>query len=263
MDTQDFEPIADGDIDVADKDTALDAAADFDTDFTVDVDSDANFDSTSVAGELESAADDGMMDNLRQLASSPEIAELRRKAEARAEREKNSKWYVLHTYSGYENMVVENLKTVFEKNTTEANRLNERLFEIKVPMEDIVEEKKGKFKVVERRRFPCYVFIKMDYDNSMWHMIANTRGVTGFVGPQGRPLPLTEDEIKRMKLEASSIEIDYEIGEKVKVTDGALMGMVGDIVSIDPTGGKCRIIVRMFERDTPADLTFAQIEKLQ
>jgi len=183
--------------------------------------------------------------------------------DARADREANSKWYVLHTYSGYENMVVENLKTVFEKNTTAKNRLNERLFEIKVPMEDIVEEKNGKFKAVERRRFPCYVFVKMDYDNSMWHMITNTRGVTGFVGPQGRPLPLTEDEIKRMKLEVGSIEIDYVIGEKVKVTDGALQGLLGDIVSIDASGGKCRVVVSMLGRDTPVDLTFAQIEKLK
>ena len=130
-------------------------------------------------------------------------------------------------------------------------------------MEDIVEEKNGKFKAVERRRFPCYVFVKMDYDNSMWHMITNTRGVTGFVGPQGRPLPLTEDEIKRMKLEVGSIEIDYVVGEKVKITDGPLQGILGDIESIDASGGKCRITVNMFGRDTSADLTFAQIEKLK
>ena len=180
----------------------------------------------------------------------------------RTDNEQRAKWYVLHTYGGYENMVVDNLKTVFEKNTTEKNRLNERLFEIKVPTEDIVEEKNGKFKAVERRRFPCYVFIKMDYDNSMWHMITNTRGVTGFVGPQGRPLPLTEDEIKRMKLEVGSIEVNYEVGEKIKVTDGALSGFIGEIQTIDAAGGKCRVVVSMFGRDTPVDLTFAQIEKL-
>ncbi|MCL2370144.1 MAG: transcription termination/antitermination protein NusG [Firmicutes bacterium] len=177
--------------------------------------------------------------------------------------ESKAKWYVLHTYSGYENMVVDNLNTVFEKNTTDTNRLKERLFEIKIPMEDVVEEKNGKFKAVERRRFPCYVFVKMDYDNSMWHMITNTRGVTGFVGPQGRPLPLTEEEIKRMKLEVGTIEVDYIVGEKVKVTDGALNGFLGDIQSLDMAGGKCRVIVSMFGRDTPVDLTFAQIEKLK
>ena len=112
----------------------------------------------------------------------------------------NAKWYVLHTYSGYENMVKENLKLVFAKNDME-----ERLLDIVILMEDVVEEKNVKKKIVQRRLMPTYVFVKMIYDNSMWHMVTNTRGVTGFVGPQGRPLPLTEDEIKKLHLEKREV----------------------------------------------------------
>ena len=126
----------------------------------------------------------------------------------------NVKWYVLHTYSGYENMVKENLKLVFAKNDME-----ERLLDVVIPMEDVVEEKNGKQKIVQRRLMPTYVFVKMIYDNSMWHMVTNTRGVTGFVGPQGRPLPLTDEEVARMGLEEVAVEKkekEKETSEEVK-----------------------------------------------
>lgn len=170
-----------------------------------------------------------------------------------------AKWYVLHTYSGYENMVRDNLRMVFEK-----NNMLDRLIEITIPMEDVVEEKNGKRKIVQRRMFPCYVLIKMIYDNSMWHMITNTRGVTGFVGPKGYPLPLTEDEIKRMHLEQpTNVETDYHIGDTVKVTQGPLEGFMGEIESVDAAGGKCRVIVSMFGRETPVDLELYQIERAE
>ena len=169
----------------------------------------------------------------------------------------NAKWYVLHTYSGYENMVRDNLRMVFEK-----NNMLDRLVEITIPMEDVVEEKNGKRKIVQRRMFPCYVLIKMDYNNDMWHMITNTRGVTGFVGPQGRPLPLTEDEIKRMHLEKIVVETDLQVGDKVKVTQGPLEGFVGTVDALDAAAGKCRVIVSMFGRETPVDLELYQIERL-
>ena len=128
--------------------------------------------------------------------------------------EENVKWYILHTYSGYENMVKDNLELVFKKNDC-----IDRLREIVIPMEDVVEEKaNGKRKIVQRRLMPTYVFIKMDYDNSMWHMITNTRGVTGFVGPQGRPLPLSDDEIKRLHLEKPTVVVtDFRVGEPVEL----------------------------------------------
>lgn len=168
------------------------------------------------------------------------------------------KWYVLHTYSGYENMVKDNLVMVFKK-----NNLTDRLFEITIPMEDVVEEKNGKRKIVQRKMFPSYVLIKMVYDNSMWHVITNTRGVTGFVGPQGRPLPLTEEEVKRMHLEKVVHDTDIKVGDRVKVTDGALEGFVGEVESIDLEASKCRVNVSMFGRTTPVDLELYQIEEAQ
>lgn len=172
--------------------------------------------------------------------------------------EPEAKWYVLHTYSGYENMVRDNLRMVFEK-----NNMTDRLKEITIPMEDVVEEKNGKRKIVQRRMFPCYVLVKMIYNNDMWHMITNTRGVTGFVGPQGRPLPLNEDEIRRMHLEKIVVETNYKVGDRVKVTQGPLEGFVGEIETIDAAASKCRVIVSMFGRETPVDLELYQIERAE
>ena len=145
---------------------------------------------------------------------------------------------------------------------TIGNNLTDRLVEITIPMEDVVEEKNGKRKIVQRKKFPTYVLIKMDYDNSMWHIITNTRGVTGFVGPNGRPLPLTEEEVKRMRLEKVVSSTDFKPGDKIKVTDGALEGFVGTIESVDLPNSKCRLSVSMFGRITPVELELYQIEHL-
>ncbi|MCL2675023.1 MAG: transcription termination/antitermination protein NusG [Firmicutes bacterium] len=169
-----------------------------------------------------------------------------------------AKWYVLHTYSGYENMVKENLEMVFKK-----NNLLDRLIEITIPVEDVVEEKAGKRKLVQRRMFPCYVLIKMIYDNSMWHMIVQTRGVTGFVGPQGRPIPLSEEEIRKMHLEKVVVTTDFKVGDSVKVNDGPLAGFVGEIDSIDPAAGKVKVVVSMFGRLTPVDLELFQVSRVE
>ena len=168
----------------------------------------------------------------------------------------NAKWYVLHTYSGYENQVEMNLKMVFEK-----NNMTDRLYEITIPMEEGMEEKNGKKKLVKRKMFPCYVLIKMEYDNdSMWHIITQTRGVTGFVGPQGHPLPLTDDEIRRMHLEKVVAKTDYAAGDTVKIISGPLEDFVGKIESVDKENQKCRVSVSMFGRETPVDLELYQIE---
>ena len=169
----------------------------------------------------------------------------------------NAKWYVLHTYSGYESMVKDNLQMVFKKNNME-----DRLFEITIPLEDVVEEKNGKRKIVQRKKFPCYVIVKMEYNNSMWHMVTNTRGVTGFVGPQGRPMPLTEDEIKRMHLEKIVVETNLIVGRQVKIITGPLEGFIGTVDSVDAVNSKCKVIVSMFGRDTPVDLEMYQVEKV-
>ena len=165
------------------------------------------------------------------------------------------KWYVVHTFSGYENMVMENLYKVIEN-----NGLQDVILEVQIPMEDTIEEKNGKRKVVQRKMFPCYVLVKMRYTDNLWHTIVNTRGVTGFVGPAGRPLPLTEDEIRRMKLEKINIDIKINVGDKVKITSGPLEGFVGDVTNVDPANQKIKVIVSMFGRMTPVELDYSQIE---
>ena len=169
-----------------------------------------------------------------------------------------AQWFILHTYSGYENMVQENLQMVFKKNNME-----DKLLEVLVPLEDVVEEKGGKRKVVQRKKFPCYVIVKMIYNNSMWHMVTNTRGVTGFVGPQGRPIPLTEEEIKRMQLEKVVVtEGAYKVGDNIKVLQGALEGFIGVVNAIDEETHKLKVTVSMFGRETPVELEAYQIERV-
>lgn len=165
------------------------------------------------------------------------------------------KWYVVHTFSGYENMVLDNLYKVVEK-----NGLQEDILEVKIPMEDVIEEKNGKRKVVQRKMFPCYVLVKMRYTDGLWHTIVNTRGVTGFVGPAGRPLPLTQEEIVRMKLEKVNVDIKVGVGDKIKITSGPLEGFVGDVVNVDTKNQKCKVTVSMFGRLTPVEVDFGQIE---
>ena len=169
----------------------------------------------------------------------------------------NAKWYVLHTYSGYENMVKENLVLVFKKND-----LLDKLVEITIPMEDVVEEKNGKTKIVQRRMMPSYVFIKMDYNNDMWHIITNTRGVTGFVGPQGRPLPLSEEEVARMGLVKVALTVDFAVGDTVQVVSGPLESFTGKVVEMTESNQKVKVDVEMFGRITNVELDFVQVKKV-
>ena len=166
------------------------------------------------------------------------------------------RWYVLHTFTGYENMAVDNLNKCIVK-----NNLQEYIMEVKVPMETVIEEdKNGKKKAVERKLFPCYILIKMRYTDSLWHTIVNSRGVTGFVGPQGRPLPLTDEEVKKMKLEPIVVDIKVEVGQKVKLLGGAFDNFVGTVISVEAESQKCKVEVEMFGRPTPIDVDFSQIE---
>ena len=171
---------------------------------------------------------------------------------------KEAKWYVLHTFSGYENVAKENLEIVIDK-----YNLQERIFDIVIPMEDVVEEKDGKRKVVSRKLMPGYIYVKMIYGDDIWHAVTRTRGITGFAGPKGRPLSLTEDETLRMHLEkVTVINVDLAENDKVEVLDGPLNGFVGTVVSIDTQANKCRVIVEMFGRETPVDLGLDQVKKL-
>lgn len=174
------------------------------------------------------------------------------------ENKEQAQWYVIHTYSGYEAMVETNLH-----NMVENNNLQDYIFEIKIPVEDEVVEKNGKRKVVQRKKFPSYVFIKMIYTNHIWFMVTNTRGVTGFVGPAGRPLPLRDDEVKRMGLEVIEFEdLDIKAGDSVRVISGALENFDGVIESISAERQKVKVVISMFGRDTPVELDFSQVEKL-
>ncbi|MBQ8424866.1 MAG: transcription termination/antitermination factor NusG [Clostridia bacterium] len=167
------------------------------------------------------------------------------------------KWYVLHTFTGYEAMAVDNLNKCIAK-----NNLQDYILEVKIPMETVIEEKNGKKRAVERKLFPCYILIKMRYTDSLWHTIVNSRGVTGFVGPQGRPLPLTDEEVKKMKLEPIVIDIKVEVGQKVKISGGAFDNFAGAVLSVDAENQKCKVEVEMFGRATPIDVDFSQIEIL-
>lgn len=174
-----------------------------------------------------------------------------------AEINEEAKWYVIHTLTGYENIVYDNLiKTVDKMN------LGDRILEVKIPMEEVIEEKNGKKKVVERKMFPCYVLLKMKYQDNLWHTIVNTHGVTGFVGPQGRPLPLTDDEIRKMRLEKVNVDIDVKAGDDIKILSGPLEGFAGKVISVDKENQKCRVNVEMFGRQTPVDVDFDRIETL-
>ncbi len=171
---------------------------------------------------------------------------------------KDVRWYVIHVYSSYESVVKNNLEKMIENNS-----LQDYIFEIAIPVEEDIVEKNGKRKVVERKKFPGYVFLKMIYTDQLWYMITNTRGVTGFVGPQGKALPLTTEEIKRMGLEKVSAEdFDMAVGDNVKVVSGALETFLGVVDEIYPDKQKVRVIVQMFGRQTPVELDFNQIEKI-
>ena len=170
---------------------------------------------------------------------------------------KEAKWYVLHTLSGYENVAKTNLEMVVKKYNME-----DRIFEILIPTEESIEERNGKKKIVTRKLLPSYIVVKMIYGDDLWHNITRTRGITGFVGPNGRALALTEDEVRRMKLEVVTVNIDLYVGDKVEVIDGPFAGQVGSVISVDVENRRCRINVEMFGRDIPVDLEFNQIRKI-
>ncbi len=167
-------------------------------------------------------------------------------------------WYVIHTYSGYEAMVKDSLEKLIEN-----NNLQENIFEIQIPTEETLEEKaNGKKKLVERKKFPCYVFLKMIYSNDIWYLVTNTRGVTGFVGPQGRPLPLTAEEVQRMDLEPVVTEVDFTVGDDVTIMSGPLESFSGKVVSLNETTQKAMVNVEMFGRHTDVEVDFGKIKKI-
>ena len=172
------------------------------------------------------------------------------------EAETDARWYAIHTYSGYENKV----KTNLDK-TIENRGLQDMILEVKVPMEEISEIKNGKRRDVQRKLFPGYVMIKMVMSDESWYIVRNTRGCTGFVGPGSKPIPLTNDEVRKMGIDRVPIKLDVAVGDTVAVINGPLEGFSGKVESIDTLHQKVRVIVSMFGRETPVELDFAQISR--
>ena len=168
-----------------------------------------------------------------------------------------AKWYVIHTYSGYENKVKQNIEKVVEN-----RKLHDLILEVRVPTEKVTEITDGKTKEVERKVFPGYVLLKMVYTDDSWYIVKSTRGVTGFVGPGAKPEPLTDAEILSMGIEELEIVVDFEVGDNVKVMSGPLKDFIGIIEEINMEKHKVRVLVSMFGRETPAELEFTQIQKI-
>ena len=171
-----------------------------------------------------------------------------------------SKWYVVHTYSGYENKVASNIETVVEN-----RKIHDQILEVKVPTETVTEIRDdGTKKEVERKIFPGYVLVKvavyededsdeLQMNDDTWYVIRNTRGVTGFVGPEGKPVPLTDDEV---------VEVNYKKGDMVSIIDGAFEGVIGVVDNVDTDNNSVRVVISMLGRETPVDLELDQVEAI-
>ncbi len=168
-----------------------------------------------------------------------------------------AKWYVVHTYSGHENKVKVNIEKMVE------NRgMQDLILDIIVPTEDRVEIKDGQRKIKTRKMFPSYVIIKMIVTNESWYLVRNTQGVTGFVGHGSDPIPLTPEEVARMGIEKVNIDLDVEVGDTVRVISGPFESFMGEVLDINPDKQVLTVKVSMFGRDTPVELEFNQVDKL-
>ena len=168
----------------------------------------------------------------------------------------NAKWYVIHTYSGYENAV----KTSIEKFVNGRN-MQDLIQRMEIPMETVTEvPDPGATKEVERKVFPGYVLIKMVMTDDTWHLVRNVRGVTGFVGSANKPIPLTEEEVLAMGMEKHEIVVKYNVGDHVKIVDGPLASFTGVVEEIEPEKNRVSVMVSMFGRETPVDLELDQVE---
>ena len=168
----------------------------------------------------------------------------------------SARWYVVHTYSGYENKV----KTDLEK-TVKNRDLEEYFFDIIVPMEEQIEIKEGKRKANLKKVFPGYVLIKMIVTEETWYIVRNTRGVTGFVGSGTDPIPLTDEEIRNMGFEEVPVNVDYDVNDSVQILNGAFKDFIGTVKEINKEKQKVKVLVSMFGRETPVELEFSQVQK--
>lgn len=166
-------------------------------------------------------------------------------------------WYVVHTYSGYENKVKANIEK-----TIENRHLEEEILEVRVPMEDVVEMKNGARKTVQKKLFPGYVLINMIMNDDTWYVVRNTRGVTGFVGPGSKPVPLTEAEMKPLGIKTENVSVDFAEGDTIAVVAGVWKDTVGIVQRMDFGKQTATINVELFGRDTPVEIGFAEVRKM-
>ncbi|MHB1414636.1 MAG: transcription termination/antitermination protein NusG [Chloroflexota bacterium] len=173
----------------------------------------------------------------------------------------NKQWYVIHTYSGYENKVKNNLE--HRINTMD---MRERIFQVVVPVEDEIEIKDGQRRTVQRKIFPGYVLVQMEMTDESWYVVRNTPGVTGFVGSGNKPVPLEENEVKtilkQMRVETPRIKVAFTKGQSVRIIDGPFADFIGVVDDISYDKGKVRVLVSFFGRETPVELDFLQVERL-
>lgn len=177
----------------------------------------------------------------------------------------DARWYVVHTYSGYENIVAENIGKIVEN-----RKMQDKILDVTIPMEKVVEVKEDKTVETERKLFPGYVVVKLavEYDddnqpmvpNETWHAIRYTRGCTGFVGPESKPVPLTEAEVIKLGIETKTVEVTYAVGDLVTVTDGPFEGFSGVVEVLDTEKNVVRVAISMFGRETPVEFELDQVE---
>lgn len=169
----------------------------------------------------------------------------------------DAKWYVVHTYSGYEAKVAATILS-----TVENRKLQDLIFEVNIPLETVTELKDSKPVEVERKLFPGYVLVKMIMTDESWHVVRNVRGVTGFVGPGSKPVALTDDEIRGLGVDKRAVDVSFSVGDSVRITDGALDGFIGTVDELSTEQNRVRVIVSMFGRDTPVELELGQVEQV-
>ena len=189
--------------------------------------------------------------------SSPSPPEESKRTYIKQEKTDKPYWYVVYTYSGYENKVMTNLLK-----TVENNGLHDSILDVKVPMEETIEVKNGKKKHVQRKLYPGYVMVKMFLTDETWYVVRNTRGVTGFVGPGSKPIPISDAEVRAMGVENVHIKLDVQVGENVMITSGPLESFIGVVDEINAEKQKVKVTVSMFGRDTSVELDFVQVKSI-
>jgi transcription termination/antitermination protein NusG len=195
-------------------------------------------------------------------AASEEGSEAKAEVQAEPERDPRTAWYVIHTYSGYENKVRDDIMR-----RVKSMNMVDKIFQVLVPTEEELEFKDGKKKTVQRRVYPGYVFVEMIMSDDSWYVVRNTRGVTGFVSPGQKPVPLPEDEVKRIKqimgMEAPTrVKLHLDIGQQIRVTHGPFQDFHGVVDEVTPDKEKVRVLISIFGRETPVELDFGQVEKI-